>query len=81
MPNSIVLNGVKTRGVCPGCLEENMIEHGCDERGLIPLHLTHCPTCGDSIAIVAFHCPNCKRKETYGRGKRARLHSPGGHSR
>jgi len=60
MANSIVLNGTKTHEICPVCSENILIEHGCDERGSTPLHLEHCPTCGDSIVIVAYDCPNCK---------------------
>ena len=62
MPNSIVLNGIKTRGTCPCCQTENVLfEHGYDERGKeYPLHLERCPECGDSIVIVGYDCPHCK---------------------
>lgn len=61
MPNSIVLNGIKTRETCPCCLTEDiLIEHGHEERGEeFSLHLEHCPECGESIVIVGYDCPEC----------------------
>jgi len=73
MANSIVLNGTKTNEICPVCYEKILVEHGCDERGATPLHLAHCPTCGDSIVIVAYDCPNCKPNLT---GDYSQVHTP-----
>ena len=61
MPNSIILNSVKTREICACCQEPNvLIEHGHDERGAeFPLHLEHCSECGEGILIVCYDCPSC----------------------
>ncbi|CAG0991991.1 hypothetical protein ANRL3_02837 [Anaerolineae bacterium] len=67
MPNHIILNGTKTHETCPCCQEENvLVEHGYEERGkAFPLHLQHCPVCGDQIVIVGYDCPHCKKPKEW----------------
>lgn len=77
VPNSMVLNGNKTRGTCGCCQTPGiLIEHGYEERGIeYSLHLNHCPVCGDEIFIVGYDCPDCKEPLPEDRAQAAR-HAP-----
>jgi hypothetical protein len=53
-----------TLETCPVCQTPDIkVEHGAFDEFNRPIHVEHCPECGDLYPVVCFDCPHCKAAE------------------